>query len=366
MTQAAFAWGTATDVIAAGDYDGDGKTDPAFFRPSTGQWQILYSGTNFSTSSAASFGVTGDIPIPGDYDGDGKTDLAVFHPANGQWQIQRSTDGATLAIAWGVAADIVAPGDYDGDGKTDLAVFRPSNGTWYVLESHTNYMSQWSRPLGVAGDLLAPADYSGDGRTDIAVYHPATGQWQIVLSGTGTTTTVTWGGSSDIPVPLDYDGDGRTDIAVFHPATGQWQIVPSASGIPFTQSWGVSTDRTLPDIIRTGSVAAPPPQRPETNGCVARRRFRWRRQSRYHHLPPIEWHVVHDQLGRRPGVDAVGHEQPISRLPVITMAMAEPIPRFTVRAPDSGRSCCRRPASRAVALSRSAWPATCPCGRLRW
>jgi hypothetical protein len=34
-----------------GDYDGDGKTDPAVYFPTTGQWWILYSSTGYTTNS---------------------------------------------------------------------------------------------------------------------------------------------------------------------------------------------------------------------------------------------------------------------------------------------------------------------------
>jgi hypothetical protein len=143
----------------------------------------------------------------GDYDGDGDTDVAVFRPSNGYWFVQGG-----ITTGWGTNGDIPVPGDYDGDGDTDIAVFRPSTGVWFV---NGGAITAW----GTNGDIPVPGDYDGDGDTDIAVFRPSTGVW-FVNGG----PTIAWGTSGDIPVPGDYDGDGDTDVAVFRPSNGYWFV----------------------------------------------------------------------------------------------------------------------------------------------
>ena len=242
ITAAVFQWGDVLDRAVPGDYDGDGRTDLAVYRPSNGVWFV-----NSSTAGAIAIqwgNAADDVAVPGDYDGDGRTDLAVYRPSGGTWHIVHSSTGAGTTIAWGNAADDIAvPADYDGDGKTNVAVFRPSTGTWVILNSATGTAAilQW----GTQGDLPVPGDYNGDGQIDVAVFRPSTGIWYV--QGTdGAGVGIPWGSTDDIPVQGDYDGDGATDIAVFRPSDSTWYVRSIIPGTAATVPWGVAADIPVP------------------------------------------------------------------------------------------------------------------------
>jgi FtsP/CotA-like multicopper oxidase with cupredoxin domain len=221
------------------DFDGDGKTDIAFWNPTTFVWNV-----NASYAMApytVTYGTTGDKPVPGDYDGSGKNEIAVFRPSNGTWYI-RNTDGTQSVVNYGATGDIPVPGDYDGDGKTDIAVYRPSNFTWYISNSATG--TQTSLAYGAAGDTAVPGDYDGDGKTDIAIWRAGT--WFIHNSLGGTQNIVIFGTVGDIPVPGDYDGDGKTDVAIYRPSTFTWFIKNSATGTQTVKVFGTTGDVPMP------------------------------------------------------------------------------------------------------------------------
>jgi hypothetical protein len=144
----------ALSPVSQGDFDGDGRTDPAIYRPSTGLWAILKSSTNYTTSATVSWGLSTDVAVPGDYDGDGKTDPVVFRPSTGGWYILLSSTNysSSFGVSWGLSTDIPAPADYDGDGRFDPAIFRPSTGLWAVLKSSTNYTTSFTVSWGLSTD----------------------------------------------------------------------------------------------------------------------------------------------------------------------------------------------------------------------
>ena len=251
------------DNDAVNDFDGDGKTDLAVYRPATGEWFIFGSSTGLQTrvfGAPASSGL-GDVPVPADFDGDGKTDMAIYRQATGEWFIFGSASGFETRVFGAPATsglgDTAVTADFDGDGKSDLAIYRKATGEWFIFGSATGLQTRvFGAPAASGlGDIPVPGDYDGDGKADMAIYRKATGEWFIFGTASGFQTRVfgspAASGLGDIPMPADFDGDGKTDLAIYRQATGEWFIFGSQSGFQ-ARAFGAPASAGLGDSPLTG------------------------------------------------------------------------------------------------------------------
>ena len=259
-------WGADGDDPVPGDYDGDGKTDFSIFRPGTGTcpcavtWYIIHSSTGAQVSFL--YAMNGDLPAQADYDGDGKTDPAIYRPPTGGatygvWHIQGTSLGY-YTYTWGEAGDLPASADYDGDGRADVAVFRPTNRKFYSIQSSNQYLVTIDTSFNPSNPTwkTVSADYDGDGRADYAVYDQAAANWYIrsSVSSSFPANPVQWGAPGDTAVPNDYDGDGKCDIATWRNSNGHWYIRQSSllgqSNELRTATWGAPGDIPVPAFYR--------------------------------------------------------------------------------------------------------------------
>ena len=187
--------------IDSGDYDGDGVSDLAIFRRSTGLWAIRGIARVY-------FGGGSDTPAAGDYDGDGTTDIAIFRDSTGLWAVR----GISRAY-FGRNADIPVPGDYNGDGVCDIGIFRPDLGLWAIRGITRSYFG---------GPDDQPVPFNGaPPEKHIAVFRPAIGLWAIQGA-----TRIYFGTTGDTPIPANYQGlyAGATQLGIFRDANGLWAI----------------------------------------------------------------------------------------------------------------------------------------------
>ena len=101
-------------IVPAGDYDGDGKADYMVWRgfgAVDGVWYLL---TNSGNVSYTRLGTPGSAAVrdtalrSGDYDGDGRTDIALYRPSTRTFYVLRSSGGVQTQ-QWGVAGNTNIP-----------------------------------------------------------------------------------------------------------------------------------------------------------------------------------------------------------------------------------------------------------------
>jgi hypothetical protein len=142
---------------APADYDGDGRTEPAYFNGLTAIWHVegqppVQFGIGINGAPGPWPDEVYDMPLPADYDGDGIDEIAVYRPTDGTVHVRGVGQIADLPVGHAVAAD------FDGDGDDEPAVYRG----WIERKWHFVDGSALNGREGAP----APADYNGDGRAE--------------------------------------------------------------------------------------------------------------------------------------------------------------------------------------------------------
>jgi hypothetical protein len=233
---------------ASGDYDGNGKPDVVWFNPSTSQVKVSYysgsQGTTLLGSSAmltGSFGWT--VVAAADFDGNGKPDLVWFNRSTGQVQVHyyggaqgNVFQGVALLLTGSLGWDVVAAADFDGDGKPDLVWLNRTSGQ---VQVHYYGGSQGNVFLGgaslVSGSpgwtISGAADFDGNGTPDLIWFNSTTGQVQVSYYG-GAQGRVFQRAAALLSGSLgwtvmganDFDGNGTPDLVWLNEATRQVQV----------------------------------------------------------------------------------------------------------------------------------------------
>jgi hypothetical protein len=233
-------WGNTGEKLVRGDFDGDGRADEAFVRSSDFIWTVFpssgvvppsfgiggYTGEG-QVGTHLTFGAPGDQLAPGDYDGDGKTDPAVWRPAWGpawgRFYIAPSSgvcpqysaisgslgSGKPICVrSGGGPPELAATADYNGDRKDDQAFFRDPFQTDWATGYWTIYPSGNSQ--------LPPLNPKHLGFTP-------EGQFVVEFQ---------WGGPKQVAAQADYDGDGIADLTVWDTTNMHFLTLPSSGSCP--------------------------------------------------------------------------------------------------------------------------------------
>ncbi|UZN08982.1 hypothetical protein M5D10_03960 [Leptospira santarosai] len=291
----------------SGDYNGDGRSDIAFYLPETRDFVVAeHDGRVFQFKSYGR--LMSGIPdifrmewFPGDYDGNGLSDSVLFDEPTGQWTLMLNKGGSFEFLRFSkkfqnifrndytpnTNLDSVSTndsskpgkdhdkvnflvGDYNADGRTDISLYDSRSGKWFVGENHRNpnkndsvyFQMQWKlykaftapEQTLFAHDRFS-GDFNGDGTSDFLLFDRASGEWVLGETGEGTINFKIWSRTPQFKAVTrwlqgDFNGDGRSDIGFYSASDGKFWIGESAPNgfrykIYSDMSYGPDQDRIL-------------------------------------------------------------------------------------------------------------------------
>ncbi|TQM63878.1 hypothetical protein FBY41_0232 [Humibacillus xanthopallidus] len=205
-------FGTATDRILVGDWDGDGRDTLMIRRDNV--YYVTNSPTGGATSYSFRYGSGSDEVIVGDWNGDGRDTLGVRR--GNEYLLTDGTRGgtATHVFRYGSAMDELVVGDWNADKRDTFGVRRVNE---FYLTNREGGSAEVVAKFGSAGDIVIVGDWNRDNRDSLGVrrgneYHLAN-----AIVGGRTDVINRYGAAGDTSYVGDWNGDGVDTIAVRRP-----------------------------------------------------------------------------------------------------------------------------------------------------
>jgi hypothetical protein len=219
---------------AAGDFNGDGRTDLVAVSPGG---DLLLLGVGDGTfQPPISFSDAGGMIVTGDFNQDGMLDVASASAVllgNGDGTFQ-----PPIYHTVGPGPNSVVAGDFNGDGRLDLAVgyvdagddgeSGPSGVDVLLGNGDGSFQASSSYLVGLGPSSITTGDFNGDGRIDLAAALGAGGLAVLLGYGDGTFQAPVIAAVDLLANSLvtgDFNGDGRLDLASAVQYSSQFNVI---------------------------------------------------------------------------------------------------------------------------------------------
>ena len=281
----AFTLSAVGDRVASGDVNGDGKADIVMaYQRSDGTFAfyVWKNGNSAAevwyTSGTFGLGNVGGRLVLGDFNGDGKAEPAMaYDKGDGTMRIyrwlsdgigfNRTDDYDSGSFSLAAVGDRMVAGDIDGDGKDDIVMaYQKSDGTfaYYTWKNGNSAASVWYTSgafgLGNVAGRLVLGDFNGDGKAEPAMaYDLGNGTMKIyrwLSDGTSfnrtddyTSGAFTLSAVSDRMAAGDIDGDGKADIVMaYQKSDGTFAYYTWKNGNSAASVWYTSGSYSLTNV----------------------------------------------------------------------------------------------------------------------
>ncbi|MFJ8364463.1 FG-GAP-like repeat-containing protein [Streptomyces sp. NPDC093984] len=279
---------TSHIYAATGDFNGDKKTDIALFYNYTdnngGHVKIQTLTADASGDGrfappatvwdSTNFGPGTQMMTAGDFNGDGKTDIALFYhysdysghvavltlkaDSNGDGGFAPSPTTVWDNTNFGPGTQMMTAGDFNGDGKTDIALFyeyADINGhvALFTMTADSNGDGGLGSPTSIWSSTnwgpntkwMTAGDFNGDGKTDIALFYnyTANNSYDVAIftlngqagaAPSNVWSNTDWGPNSQYLVAGDFNADGKADLGFYYDYAAQapalFTLTADASG----------------------------------------------------------------------------------------------------------------------------------------
>ncbi len=248
----------AWTVVGSGDFNGDARADVLWRNTATGQVYVQLQQAGITLAASGFSPTVADqnwqVVAIGDFDGDGKSDIYWRNSATGRndlWLMNGAapTTATTVYIEPSASWKVRGTGDFNGDGRADVFWRNDTTGRNYLqFMDGLSVLATSNFTVDVpdqAWQIVAIRDFDADGRSDLywrnsqtgrndlwlmngaaiksfaTVYNEPNQSWQIVNSG-------------------DYNADGFADLLWRNAATGDnymmlmqaTAVLPSSAMLP--------------------------------------------------------------------------------------------------------------------------------------
>ena len=220
------AGGVSPSALAAGDLNGDGRSDLAFASLES-DWIVTYLGQAGGTVHAPSYFATAENHlelIAADLNNDGDIDLAAITTLNKQIQVYLGNGSGDFTVVGTGFRAVNSPvdlkaADLDDDGVLDLVAANESDGSVSVLRGRGDgtYFLQHAYGVGARPHGVAVGDVNGDGVADLVTANSTTDDLSVLIGNGDATFAAEYRiqDASDDPEHValaDLNADGKIDL----------------------------------------------------------------------------------------------------------------------------------------------------------